>query len=201
MIMTMAKNDVGGEHPIKAESQKLFLDFIGEPIHSPRRRQEGIYTSYDFGPEGQRVKMILLDTRYHRGTPYEKGADILGEAQWNWLEEELKNSRAQIHFVVSSISMLSPTLPLGEQWRNFPESFERFSQLVANYKPAGLLILTGDRHFTGLLEDQIGGQRVYGNYVQRPHPRGERPPCKGRSVKRLRRQQLPFRKNIWLGTN
>ncbi|KAI4366237.1 hypothetical protein MLD38_022136 [Melastoma candidum] len=39
---------------------------VDEPIESPRRKQEGVYMSYTFGPSGRQVKVILLDTRYHR---------------------------------------------------------------------------------------------------------------------------------------
>jgi alkaline phosphatase D len=59
-------NDMGNDYKPRAESQKLFLDFWGEPADSPRRTREGIYDAKTFGPAGQRVQFILLDTRYHR---------------------------------------------------------------------------------------------------------------------------------------
>ena len=36
---------------------------------------------------------------------YEYEADVLGEEQWEWLEAQLKHSRAQAHIVVSSIQV------------------------------------------------------------------------------------------------
>ncbi|MEC7401848.1 MAG: alkaline phosphatase D family protein, partial [Verrucomicrobiota bacterium] len=60
------ENDAGREFPKKAESQKLFLDFLGEPEGSNRRKTPGIYDSVTFGPEGKRVQFVLLDTRYFR---------------------------------------------------------------------------------------------------------------------------------------
>lgn len=59
-------NDVGAEYPLKELSRQLFLDFWGEPDASPRRDRDGIYTSYRFGPPGQRLQLILLDLRYNR---------------------------------------------------------------------------------------------------------------------------------------
>lgn len=59
-------NDVGAEYPLKEQSRRLFLDFWREPADSPRRARDGIYTSYLFGPPGQRVQLILLDLRYNR---------------------------------------------------------------------------------------------------------------------------------------
>ncbi|KAH9302924.1 hypothetical protein KI387_014507, partial [Taxus chinensis] len=49
-------NDAGKEYPDKAISQKLMLDFLDEALDSPRRKQEGVYASYVFGPVGKKVK-------------------------------------------------------------------------------------------------------------------------------------------------
>jgi len=59
-------NDAGTSYPMKVESQKLFLDFIDAPASSSLRKREGIYDAHVFGPEGKRVQIILLDTRYFR---------------------------------------------------------------------------------------------------------------------------------------
>ncbi|MDX5437985.1 MAG: alkaline phosphatase family protein, partial [Pontibacter sp.] len=39
-------NDAGADFEKKAQSQQLFLDFMGVPAHAPVRQQEGIYRSY-----------------------------------------------------------------------------------------------------------------------------------------------------------
>jgi alkaline phosphatase D len=59
-------NDAGAEYPMKAESQRMFLDFFGVAGDSPRRRRPGIYDARVFGPPGRRVQVILLDLRYFR---------------------------------------------------------------------------------------------------------------------------------------
>ena len=59
-------DDSGLDHPWKEKAAKVFLDFFQESQNSPRRQKEGIYTSYQLGPRGQRVQIILLDTRYFR---------------------------------------------------------------------------------------------------------------------------------------
>ncbi|MBW7937244.1 MAG: alkaline phosphatase family protein, partial [Flavobacteriales bacterium] len=68
-------NNADKTYPMKEQSQQLFLDFIGEPLHSARRDQKGIYTSYTFGETGKQIKFILLDVRYLRDQPGEN-ADI-----------------------------------------------------------------------------------------------------------------------------
>ncbi len=62
----LGANDAGGDYPKKDESQKIFLDFFGDPADSPRRHRPGVYDAKVFGPEGKRVQVIMLDTRYFR---------------------------------------------------------------------------------------------------------------------------------------
>jgi phosphodiesterase/alkaline phosphatase D-like protein len=57
----------GAEFKLKEVSKKIFLDFFDERQQSERRRRAGIYDAKVFGPEGQRVQVILLDTRTFRG--------------------------------------------------------------------------------------------------------------------------------------
>jgi alkaline phosphatase D len=143
-----AYDEANGHYEAKPESQKMFLDFMEEPQHSPRRKQAGIFTSYDFGPAGQRVKMILLDNRYFKDL--EADAAILGKTQWEWLEKELKHSQADVHFIVSGLSVLSPLMPYTEQWADYPGEYEHMLQLLNTYKPKGLVFLSGDKHFSSI---------------------------------------------------
>ncbi|MGH7127599.1 MAG: alkaline phosphatase D family protein, partial [Planctomycetaceae bacterium] len=77
-------NDAGREYPKKRESQQIFVDFFEDPADSPRRQREGVYLAKTFGPEGKRVQIILLDTRYFRsplsksGRKYEAGSGVHG---------------------------------------------------------------------------------------------------------------------------
>jgi alkaline phosphatase D len=147
------KNDAGSEYPAKRESQAALLDFLGEPADSPRRGQLGVYTSYEFGEGDQRVKLVLLDARYHRDLPSARG-DTLGEAQWTWLERELAGSTARVNLVASGYQVL-PLEHSNEKWGNFPAARARLLDLFARTKAPGLVLLSGDRHFAELsrLED------------------------------------------------
>jgi alkaline phosphatase D len=157
------QNDAGEENPIRAEAQKEFLDFFAVPGDSPRRQREGIYHSETFGPEGRRTQVILLDTRYHRTTPLERreidlngrpyrayvetttsGATFLGDAQWQWLEEQLRQP-AELRLIVSSIQVVSQDHPF-EKWANIPAERERLFALIRETGATGVLILSGDRH-------------------------------------------------------
>ena len=140
-----AADNADGTNSEKVANQKHLLDFLDEPRNSVRRKREGVYTSYDFGPASRRVKIILLDNRYFKNL--EPSAPMLGEAQWAWLEEELKNSQAKLHFIMTGLSIFSPLLPYSEEWGHYPSEVQRLLGLVEKYKPSGLVFLTGDKHF------------------------------------------------------
>lgn len=162
------ENDVGSGYPMREQSKEIFLDFFGEPENSVRRTREGgIYTSYRYGPQGQRVQVILLDTRWAR-TPINTVSDaeakereevgagpytatvgpnarMLGEAQWQWLEAELRRP-AELRIIATSIPFLQDGTGW-ETWTNFPEERDRLVQMVERTKAGGVLFITGDTHW------------------------------------------------------
>ncbi|KAL2529818.1 Calcineurin-like metallo-phosphoesterase superfamily protein [Forsythia ovata] len=145
-------NDAGKEFPKKVTNQKLMLDFLDEPQDSPRRKQAGVYASYTFGPVGKQIKVILLDTRYHRD-PLASDGSILGSSQWQWLEEELNAPATAITVIGSSIQVISnfsattgPLLQV-ESWGRFPKERTRLFNLLADSKREAVFFISGDVHF------------------------------------------------------
>ncbi|MFN0015169.1 MAG: alkaline phosphatase D family protein [Saprospiraceae bacterium] len=160
-------NDAGKGTPNKRGTKKCLLDFLDVPYSSPVRKQEGAYQSYTFGKGQNLVKVIILDTRYFRDTlipdpdPNQRyfpnpNGDILGEAQWAWLERELTNSPARLHIIGSSIQVLANEHG-HEKWGNFPASRKRLIQLLVKTQPANALILSGDRHMAEVSRVDIAG--------------------------------------------
>mmetsp|Transcript_34459 Transcript_34459/g.109141 ORF Transcript_34459/g.109141 Transcript_34459/m.109141 type:complete len:456 (-) Transcript_34459:26-1393(-) len=153
-------NDGDRRYPYRNGSQEAFLDFIGEAPGSPRRQQRGVYTAqlFDFGngvQSGRKVFVILMDMRYHRdpyGTP---DGDFLGKDQWEWLENTLENSPADVHIIVSSLQFLADRTVAGkevagENWMRFPHARRRFLELLARQNVSAPIILSGDVHFAEL---------------------------------------------------
>ncbi|GAU14441.1 hypothetical protein TSUD_249810 [Trifolium subterraneum] len=145
-------NDAGKEFHGKKTNQKLLLDFLDEPQDSPRRKQAGVYTSYTYGPMGKEVKVILLDTRYHRD-PIGSDGTILGNSQWSWLESELNGPPTALTVIGSSIQVISnlsaavqPLFSM-ESWGRFPKERDRLFKLIADSKRGGVLFISGDVHF------------------------------------------------------
>lgn len=148
-------NNGGKEYAKRHESQQLLLDFLGEPPNSPRRTQAGVYWAYTYGEAERQVKVILLDTRYNRDAPGAEG-DLLGEAQWQWLERELRSSTAAVNIIGSSIQVI-PEEQRFEKWANFPKARQRFFKLLKDTAVKGVLIISGDRHFAELSRKDDSG--------------------------------------------
>lgn len=159
-------NDGGAEFPKKQEAQQLFLDFLGVSDNNPRRKQEGIYYSKEFNNSKGKIKIILLDTRYFR-TKLTKAqgkkryvpnkndeGTILGETQWSWLENELKNSKANFNIIVSSIQVLSSEHGF-ETWGNFPHEVDKLKEIIISSKAKGVLLLSGDRHISEFSQTEV----------------------------------------------
>jgi len=153
-------NNGGKEYEEKFKVQEILLDFLDEPKDSPRWFHEGVYGSYTFGPEGKRIKLIMIDNRYFRDQPIMNGSgDMLGEDQWKWFENEIKTSDAQINIITNGIQLLPSDKPVQEKWSNFPESRSRFFQILKTYNPSGVILWSGDIHYAEILENTCAGLR------------------------------------------
>ncbi|MCS7465839.1 alkaline phosphatase family protein [Stieleria sp. ICT_E10.1] len=153
-------NDGGADYPKRAESQREFLDFWNVPADSPLRQRPGVYDSKSFGPEGKRLQVILLDTRFFRsplkkgerrvGGPYEPDDDaeksMLGDAQWRWLGEQLRQP-ADVRLIVSSIQFVAQDAGQ-ECWANLPLERDRMLNLIRDTRADRVVFISGDRHWS-----------------------------------------------------
>ena len=167
-------NDGGGDFALKGEAEALFLDFWQVPADDPRRAREGVYGSFSFGPDGKRVQVILLDTRYFRSPlrptdePNAKGKErympdpspdktMLGAAQWRWLEETLREP-AGLRIIASSIQVIAEAHGL-ERWGNLPAERARLYRLLAQSGDTPTVVISGDRHMAALYRVALGNGR------------------------------------------
>lgn len=162
-------NDGGVEFRAKKGSQQQLLDFLGVPKDSPRRVQEGVYTSHEYALPAGKVNIIILDTRYFRtpltrdtltnkrNTPNTYGqGTILGQKQWQWLEEELRTSKAAFNLIMSSVQFLSDKHGF-ECWGNFPHEVDRLEKTIVESGAKGVIILSGDRHISEFSKTDVAG--------------------------------------------
>ena len=123
--------------------------------------------SYELSPK---IKLILLDNRYFKSEyapksyndpyPPDYKGTILGEHQWNWLENTLKNSTADLHIIASGIQVLSPDHRF-EKWQNYPNEYKRLISLLKAYAVKNPVVLSGDRHMSELSQKDLGYTMVY----------------------------------------
>lgn len=159
-------NDGGNEYSKRDESMTLMLDFLDVDPDSPVRKQKGAYQAYEFGPEGQKVAVIMLDSRYHRDKPIKnpngsgyqanETGTILGEEQWKWLETVLSESDAQVHILGNGIQVI-PQEHRFEKWHNFPKERQRLLDLLSKYQIAHPILLSGDRHIAEISRMDLPG--------------------------------------------
>ncbi|MDZ4148494.1 MAG: alkaline phosphatase D family protein [Flavobacteriaceae bacterium] len=188
-------NDGGVEWKYKKESEQLFLDFMDVPKDDTRRSREGVYHAVDFTTPKGKIKVLVLDTRYFRSSlekspiknrRYEPTSDttktVLGEEQWQWLENELNTSDADFNILISSVQFLSNKHGF-EMWGNFPNEVTKLENVIVKSKAKNAIILSGDRHIAEFSEKKVkdlpyslvdftssGLTHVYKNYSGEENP-------------------------------
>ncbi len=181
-------NDGGADFARRDEAQQAYLDFWGEPADSPKRKRAGVYDAKIFGPEGKRLQVIMLDTRYFRsplktgekrvGGPYVADEDpnktMLGETQWKWLEQQLRTP-AEVRVIGSSIQFVADAAGQ-ETWSNLPQERQRLIDLIRETGAGGVIIVSGDRHWSevSVTEEKTAYPLVdiTSSSLNQTHPRG-----------------------------
>ncbi len=188
------KNDAGIEFVKKDSAQQLFLDFIDINQEDLRRKREGVYHAKTYTIDDKSVKVLLLDTRYFRTAlikdptgvkryipSKDSSGTILGNTQWQWLNKELTNSKADFNIIVSSIQFLSSEHGW-ESWGNMPNEVEKLKDLIASSNAHNTIILSGDRHIAEISKMEYNGLKyplyditssglthVYESYTHEPN--------------------------------
>lgn len=166
------QNDGGAGFAHKALSKELFLDFWKVPADDVRRRREGLYDAYVYGPAGMRVQVILLDTRWFRSPlrPTDQrdapgkerylpdpdpAKTMLGPDQWTWLAGELRKP-AELRLLVSTVQILAEGHGW-ERWGNFPLERQKLFDTIRESGATGVVLLSGDRHIGALYRETPAG--------------------------------------------
>lgn len=155
-------NNGGIEYAHKEEVKKFILDFLDEPQNSPRRKQNGIYTAYNYNTKNNKqLKVILLDVRYFREKAA-PNAQILGNEQWQWFENELKADTADVTLIISGTEIIAVDQQK-DKWLDYPKEHQHLLNLLTTYKPKNTILISGDRHFAemNLLKDEKTGYELF----------------------------------------
>ena len=157
-------NDAGAAFSFKSFAEDVYENYWGVPAEV--RDRPGIHQSQMFGPEGERVQIILLDTRFFRSELKTNGyqdprpplgpyvpdenpeLEMLGDEQFAWLEGELAKP-ADLRILVSSIQVLTDAHQY-EAWATLPAERRKLLSALADRNGGGLVMLSGDRHAGGI---------------------------------------------------
>jgi alkaline phosphatase D len=136
----------------KEDSLRTFQEHWANPSYGISETP-GIFTSFTRGE----VQFFLLDDRYHRdpnNAPDSPTKTLLGKAQKAWIKEQLTRSTAKVKIVA---------LGSETQLNGHRDSYTSFKaeqkEMLDFYKTIeGVILLSGDRHFSGAY--QIRGETV-----------------------------------------
>jgi alkaline phosphatase D len=147
-------NNSDGQTSGKELSLKTFKEYWANPSYG-EATNPGIYYSFYYG----NIHFIMLDSRYHRDPNNSKKADdpskkFLGERQLEWLKETLKNSQGKVKIIgCGSEFQLNSS---SDCLTGFKHEQKILLDLFRDTE--GVLLISGDRHFTAAY--QIRGETI-----------------------------------------
>nr|AGU68194.1 alkaline phosphatase [Herpetomonas muscarum] len=108
------------------------------------------------------VCLVLLDVRSFRDRPNGRhDGDMLGEAQWGWLEQRIREDiaptrdgrgKCALTLVGGGIQLIADE-KTAENWAAFPRSRDRLFGLFRHYKVERVAFLSGDVHMGEIAAD------------------------------------------------
>jgi len=126
---------------LKKLLKKSFLELYQIKNNDIRYKRDGIYTLYDLVYHDKvKARFFLLDVR-----TFKSNLDILGKSQWEWLENNIKNSPAEINILISGTCFINDNSK-NESWTKHGWSMKKLEELLENYHLKNVLLLSGDIH-------------------------------------------------------
>ncbi|MBT5927813.1 MAG: hypothetical protein HOH33_14470 [Verrucomicrobia bacterium] len=132
-----------------AEGQQISLQTFQSMWANPSYGEPdnpGTYYQFSYGD----IDFFMLDDRYYRSpnSAKENGSKtMLGERQWQWLKQELKQSKAKLKFIASGSEWQKNGHR--DSWTSFKREQLGFFDWIDQENIEGVILLSGDRHFTG----------------------------------------------------
>jgi alkaline phosphatase D len=146
-------NDSNSSYSLKGDALSLFKRYFPNSAHG-LPETPGIFGTHRFND----AEFFLLDNRYHSDS-YKLQADdksSLGAAQLRWLQNALLSSASPIKVVVLGSQILND-VNRWESWQRYPKERDTFLKFLVDHKINGVILLTGDRHFTALYKAERAG--------------------------------------------
>ncbi len=130
--------------PKKADSWRAFQMLWANPSYG-EPDNPGVYFNFTRGD----IDFFMLDGRYYRdanNAPEDGKKTHLGEKQLAWLKRELLASKAKVKVLATGGEW--QTHGQAASWTSFPRERDDLFKFIGDHNITGLLLLSGDRHFT-----------------------------------------------------
>ncbi|MCB9234867.1 MAG: alkaline phosphatase family protein [Bacteroidia bacterium] len=131
------------------------MEINGKFWHNPYYGTEeapGNYCNFRY----RDAEFFLLDNRRFRTPENSENPAMYGQAQMKWLQEKLKASTARFKFISGGSQMTSPILK-GENYAGYPTEQAQMLDFLKKENITGIILLTGDKHFTELIKTERAG--------------------------------------------
>jgi alkaline phosphatase D len=133
-------NNSDGTAKGKQDSLRAFTELFCNPA-AGTKETAGAFYRFSWGD----VDFFVLDGRYHRSpnnAPNDETKRMLGDAQFAWLVDGLKSSRAKFKVLASGSTMIRAT----DSWALFDFERKRLFKAIMDNKIGGVIYLSGDLH-------------------------------------------------------
>ena len=144
------KDNSDGAYPYKEEAKKAFKE--NYPDYSFEDEEGGIYYRFSISD----VDVFVLDTRWYR-VPMQnadgEGKKMLGDEQLSWLLDGLKESKATVKIVFSSVPLndyggdTSFGRPGFDSWMGYKFERNKILSFIEENQIQGVLVFSGDQHY------------------------------------------------------
>ncbi|PEN12747.1 phosphodiesterase [Longibacter salinarum] len=144
-------NNSDRSYPLKDAALELFQRYWANPTFG-MPDVPGVFGSFMWND----VEFFLMDDRYHRSpttAPRSEKKTQWGDAQLQWLIDALTTSEAPFKVIVNGGQMLNPNTEY-ETLARFPQDRKRLLNAIAEREIDGVVLLSGDRHFTEMAKYQ-----------------------------------------------
>ena len=141
------------ENNLKESYKQYYLDFLDADSLDQRREyvNMGLFSTYSFGSDYKTVRFILLDLKYSQSSYLKDNKyDMLGDEQWNWLENIFKNKKETYTFICISNQILPNDRYIIKKW--YSQSRKKLFDLIGKYKKSGVIFLSGGLGFAQILK-------------------------------------------------
>ena len=141
-------NDSNSSNPTKDISLELFKQYWANPSYGIPGLP-GVFTQ----TRASDVEFFILDNRWYRDSDklIDDDRQMLGSGQLRWLKNALISSTATWKLVVTGSQVLNMQNAY-EGWHQFPKEQQAFLTWLEQQKVPGVMLLSGDRHFSVLLK-------------------------------------------------